>query len=97
MVGDDVPNYEDGRNDYGQYDLVPHTSFWQARSTDLAMVPVWLLLTDKGRYVLDRHVDAEHAIGIHVYKRVPDKAEDRPPNFEGLDIFTSPGETRDFE
>ncbi len=86
-----------GDADAGREHYAPHTSFWQARSTDLAMVPVWLLLTDKGRYVLDRHVDAEHALGIHVYKRVPDKAEDHPPNFEGLDIFTSPGETRGFE
>ena len=63
----------------------------------MAMVPVWLLLTEKGRYVLDEHIDAEHAIGVHVYKSVPDDKEDRPPKFQGLDIFTQPGEIRHFE
>ena len=71
-----------------------HASYWQARSTDLALVPVWLLLTDKGRYVLDKHIDAEHELGIHVYKGVPKNPEDRPPEFEGLDLFTRPGESR---
>jgi hypothetical protein len=55
------------------------------------------MLTDKGRYVLDEHIDAEHEIGVHVYKSVSDKAEQRSSNFEGLDIFTQPGETRRFE
>jgi L-ascorbate metabolism protein UlaG (beta-lactamase superfamily) len=86
-----------GDADAGREHYAPHISYWQARVTDLALVPVWLLLTDKGRYVLDEHVDAEHAIGVHVYKSVPDNAEDRPPKFEGLDIFTRPGETRHIE
>ena len=86
-----------GDADAGREHYAPHESHWQARATDLAMVPVWLLLTDKGRYVLDEHIDAEHAIGVHVYKSVPDDTQDRPPKFEGLDIFTQPGEIRHFE
>ena len=83
-----------GDADAGRQHYAPHTAFWEERDTDLALVPVWLLLTDKGRYVLDEHVDAGHEIGIHVYKSVPDDPEDRSSNFEGLDIFTRPGETR---
>jgi hypothetical protein len=86
-----------GDADAGREHYAPHISYWQARATDLALVPVWLMLTDKGRYVLDEHVDAEHEIGVHVYKSVPDNPENRPANFEGLDIFTQPGETRHFE
>ena len=86
-----------GDADAGRGNYAPHQSHWQARESDLAMVPVWLMLTEKGRYVLDEHVDAEHEIGVHVYKRVPDDPEDRPPMFEGLDIFTEPGEIRQFE
>ena len=74
-----------------------HESYWQARETDLAMVPVWLLLTDKGRHVLDEHVDADHEIGIHLYKNIPDDPEAREPKFRGLDIFTEPGEIRRFD
>ena len=83
-----------GDADAGREHYAPHVSYWQARATDLAFVPVWLLLTDKGRYVLDEYVDAEHEIGVHVYKSVPDQPVDRPANFEGLDIFTQPGEIR---
>lgn len=86
-----------GDADAGREHYAPHTSYWQARETDLALVPVWLLLTEKGRYVLDEHVDAERAIGMHVYKSVPDNPDIRPSEFEGLDIFTRPGETRQWE
>jgi L-ascorbate metabolism protein UlaG (beta-lactamase superfamily) len=85
-----------GDADAGREHYARHASYWQARVTNLALVPVWLLLTDNGRYVLDEHVGAEHAIGIHVYKSIPDNPESRPPEFEGLDIFTQPGETRHF-
>ena len=54
------------------------------------------MLSDKGRHVIDTHIDASHEIGIHVYKSVPDKPEDREEKFNGLDIFTEPGETRDW-
>ncbi len=84
-----------GDADAAREHYAPHASYWQERATDLALVPVWLMLTDKGRYVLDEHVDAAHAIGVHVYKSVPDQAEKRPPDFDDLDLFTQPGETRD--
>ena len=83
-----------GDADAGREHYSPHESHWKARATDLALVPVWLMLTDKGRFVLNEYVDAEHAIGVHVYKSVPDQPEDRSADFEGLDIFTQPGETR---
>ena len=74
-----------------------HESFWRERKTRVALLPVWLMLTDKGRYSLQTFVDAEHEIGVHVYKRVADKPAERPPEFRDLDIFTVPGETREFE
>lgn len=86
-----------GDADAGREHYTPHQAFWESRESDLAMVPVWLMLTKKGRHVLDEHIDAEHEIGVHVYKTVPDDAEERPPKFKGLDIFTEPGEIRQFE
>ncbi len=86
-----------GDADASRKHYAAHESHWQARETDLAMVPVWLMLTDKGRYVLDEHIDAAHDIGVHVYKTIPDDPDDRPPEFDGLDIFTEPGEIRHFE
>jgi len=86
-----------GDADSGEQHYVPHTEFWQEREADLALTPVWLLLTDKGRHVLTRFVDAEHLIGVHVYSSIPDDANRRPPEFKGLDIFTRPGETRQLQ
>ena len=85
----------DADKDRSHYD--PHREFWKAKRTQVAFAPVWLLLTDPGRFVLDEYVDAEHAIGVHVDNRVPDEPADRSANFDGLDIFTQPGETRDFD
>lgn len=73
----------------------PQREYWQAREAQLAFAPVWLLLTDQGQFVLDEYVDAEHTIGVHVYDRVPDAPEDRPADFDGLDILTQPGEIRE--
>lgn len=83
-----------GDADSGNEHYVPHASHWRKRQSDLALVPVWLMLTDKGRHVIDTHIDADHEIGIHVYKSVPDDPADREPKFDGLDIFAEPGETR---
>jgi len=85
-----------GDADAGSEHYEPHRSYWRERGTDLALVPVWLMLTDKGRFVLEEHIDADQEIGVHVYKNVADEPENRSAQFEGLDIFTRPGETRDF-
>jgi L-ascorbate metabolism protein UlaG (beta-lactamase superfamily) len=86
-----------GDADSGSEHYAPHVSFWRARLSDLALVPVWLLLTDKGRYVLDEHIDAVHELGIHVYKSVPVNPEKRSADFDGLDIFKLPGESRHWQ
>lgn len=75
---------------YAQY-----ADHWNRRHTDLALPPAWLLLTPHGRRVLTERIRATHAIGIHVYSRIPDDAEDRPAEYRGVDLFTRPGETRD--
>jgi ribonuclease BN (tRNA processing enzyme) len=85
-----------GDADSGREHYAPHVSHWRERATDLALIPVWMMLTEKGRFVLDEHIGAEHEIGVHVYRRIPDDPAKRPSNFKGLDIFTEPGETRQF-
>ena len=85
-----------GDADAGNEHYTHHEAHWRERPSDLAFVPVWLMLTDKGRHVIDYHIDAGHEIGMHVYKSIPDDPAAREPKFEGLDIFTEPGETRDW-
>lgn len=73
----------------------PQRDYWQGRKPRLAFAPVWLLLTEPGRNILDEFVGAEHVIGVHVSTRVPQDPADRPADFEGLDLFTRPGEVRE--
>lgn len=75
----------------------PHREFWESRTPILAFAPVWLLLSEPGRLVLEEYVDSEHVIGVHVWKTVPDDPADRPADFDGLDIFTEPGEVREVQ
>jgi L-ascorbate metabolism protein UlaG (beta-lactamase superfamily) len=75
----------------------PHREYWEARIPRVAFAPVWLLLTEPGRYVLDEFVGADHVIGVHVYKSVPDDPANRPADFDGVDIFTRPGEIREID
>ncbi|MDJ0917648.1 MAG: MBL fold metallo-hydrolase [Woeseiaceae bacterium] len=86
-----------GDADSGREHYEVHDDYWQKRTSDLALVPVWLMLSEKGKHVVDEHVDAEHEIGMHVYKSIPDDPAEREPKFDGLDIFTEPGETRRWE
>lgn len=75
----------------------PHRDFWHARTARLAFAPVWLLLTEPGRQVLDEYVRAQQVIGVHVYDQVPRDPADRPEEFDGLDIFVTPGEFRNHD
>ncbi|MCH9695386.1 MAG: MBL fold metallo-hydrolase [Gammaproteobacteria bacterium] len=87
-----VMHLGDADSDSQHYE--PHSSFWQGRTTNLALPPVWLFLTDMGRAILHKYIGADHSIGIHVDTSVADEKEHRPPELEGLDLFTRPGETR---
>ena len=86
-----------GDADSGRKHYEIHDEYWEKRASDLALVPVWLMLSDKGRHVIDTHVSAEHEIGMHVYKSIPDDPKEREPKFDWMDIFTEPGETRHWE
>lgn len=86
-----------GDADSGAEHYAPHDSYWRERATNLALPPVWLFLTDRGRLVLKEYVDADHAIGIHVDNSVPDDPASRRPELDDVDIFTKPGETRSWQ
>jgi L-ascorbate metabolism protein UlaG (beta-lactamase superfamily) len=86
-----------GDADKGREHYEAHREYWEAGNTRLAFAPVWLLLTDPGRYVLDEFVNAKFTIGVHVDERVPDDPADQPPPFDRLDLFTRPGEMREYQ
>lgn len=72
----------------------PTADIWRQRQTDLAMPPYWFLSSDGGNAVLSDIVRPGADVGTHVPTSVPNDPDDRPPEFDGLDLFTEPGESR---
>lgn len=67
---------------------------WDARHIDLALPPYWFFNSTYGPEVLKTRLKPGHSTGIHVPELMPDDPALRPPEFEGFDLFTEPGETR---
>jgi L-ascorbate metabolism protein UlaG (beta-lactamase superfamily) len=68
---------------------------WEQRQSQLAMPPYWHFRTQERRESLVPRLHADHAIGVHVPKAIPDEPTERPIELQGVDLFTRPGETRD--
>ena len=75
--------------------FAPQAGHWQERHTHLALPPYWFFDSTSGRRVLEEHIRADHTIGVHVPTEMPDDPATRPEQFQGFDLFTRPGETRD--
>ena len=75
--------------------FAPHVAHWNPGHTHLALPPYWFFLSAEGRRVIAEQVQPDHAIGVHVPRRMPDDPADRPAELQGFDLFTEPGETRD--
>jgi len=71
----------------------PYQKDFDAKRTDVAFPPYWLLMTDSGKKILQQRIKAVKSIGIHV-----DAAERAHPDQTrkdvGADLFIEPGETR---
>ena len=67
---------------------------WEERQSHLAMPPYWFFLSDEGRRVLRDRIGADQAIGLHVPRNVPDDRPSRRSGLQDVDLFTTPGETR---
>lgn len=67
---------------------------WDRRHTHVAFPPYWYFLSEDGLRVLEHRIAPGRAVGVHVPVDVPHRAEDRPPELHGYDLFTEPGETR---
>ena len=68
---------------------------WQERHTHLALPPYWFFDSASCHRILEERIKAGHAIGVHVPTEIPDDPAARPEQFQGYDLFTQPGESRD--
>jgi L-ascorbate metabolism protein UlaG (beta-lactamase superfamily) len=86
-----VTHLGDADTDAAHFDA----SHWDQRRTHLALSPYWFFNTPEGRDILLTRIHADHSVGVHVPKKIPDEPSERPIEFQGADLFTRPGETRD--
>ena len=79
-----VDEYYQGQSDH-----------WRERHTHFAMPPYWFFFSNEGRKILDDRIGAGHAVGMHVPNSVPNDKSERPEELRDVDLFTTPGETRE--
>jgi L-ascorbate metabolism protein UlaG (beta-lactamase superfamily) len=72
-----------------------HEDFWEDRTIDVALPPFWFFGSEDGIEIIENRLDVIDAIGIHVPDRYADPAN-RPEELFIRDLFTQPGETRQF-
>lgn len=70
---------------------LPYREHWKTESTELAFPPYWFFDSLQGRDIVDEYLNIDHAVGVHVPKRVPKQTEEG-----NRDYFSKPGETRQF-
>ena len=71
----------------------PYQGDFDARPTDVAFPPYWMLLDASGKRVLEQRIRPRKVIGIHAGSEVradPDRARSEA----GSDLFVEPGEKR---
>ena len=73
------------------------SEYWAERRIDMAFPPYWYFLAPGGWEVLDIRLKPTHSVGVHVPEAMPDNPANRPPEYQGFDLFTEPGETRSIQ
>ena len=82
-----------GDSDDDESHYVPYQAAFDAKTTDAAFVPTWILTSDSGKRVLKQIIRPTQTIAIHA----DDKNRASAPAFReelGADAFLEPGETR---
>lgn len=93
-LDDDITVLHLGDADPNDVHFSRDAKYWDARQLDLALPPYWFFNSTYGPGVLKDRLQPGHSIGIHVPERMPDDPEERAEMFQGVDLFTEPGETR---
>ena len=82
-----------GDADDGERHYAPYQQDFDAKRTDVAFAPTWILGSAEGKRVLEQRIRAVKVVGIHS----EDKHRRDPAALKanlGADVFTEPGETR---
>lgn len=83
-----------GDADTRQAHFTRDAEYWDTHRANIAFPPYWYFLSPRGLEVLRDHLKPLLSIGIHVPVDVPQSPAQRAPPLDGVDLFTTPGETR---
>ena len=83
-----------GDADTRQAHFIRDAEYWDTHRANIAFPPYWYFLSPRGLEVLHVYLKPLLAIGIHVPVDVPQSRGQRSPPLDGVDLFTTPGETR---
>lgn len=78
-----------GDADPNESHYLSHQSHWQKRLTHLALPPYWFYLTDMGNHIVEKLLNTQQSVGVHVPVKVPEQLK-----ASGYDYFSKSGETR---
>ena len=68
--------------------------YWNRNNPHMAFPPYWFFSSASGRDILNDRIKAKRNVGVHVPVSIPADPLLRPFELRGVDLFTSPGETR---
>lgn len=94
-LADDITVLHMGDADPRDLHFAQDADYWAAREINMAFPPYWYFLAEGGREVLEDRLKPYHSVGTHVPEAMPDDPASRPAEYQGYDLFTEPGETRD--
>lgn len=75
--------------------FAPYAEHWKAVPLTVAFPPYWFFSSDEGWLILDDHLKPKYRTGIHVPAEAIGSG-DQWRKQAGADLFTDPGETREF-
>ena len=81
-----------GDSDDGDQHFAPYQADLDARRTDTAFAPTWMMTSDSGRRILEQRIRPGKVVGIHAEEKLRTDPRARA-ELKG-DVFLDPGETR---
>jgi L-ascorbate metabolism protein UlaG (beta-lactamase superfamily) len=82
-----------GDADEDERHYVPYQGDFDAKRTDLALAPTWIVASEAGKRVLKQRIKPDAVIAIHAEDRHRKGADAHKAEL-GADVFLEPGETR---
>lgn len=93
-LGENTTVLHMGDADPNDVHFAQDAQYWNRNKPDMAFPPYWFFSSSSGREILNSRIEARRSVGVHVPVSIPADPIRRPVELRGVDLFTTPGETR---